>query len=181
MTTRDTEFIATGGDDTRVGFFAADYANFNTGVGALGTVNGVYGESSGGTGVHGRSRTGIGITGWNMDASNPGVVGMIGGAPVPPPGTLAAVYGSAAVVQEAPTIGVQGVSDTGDGVRGESATGYGGYFRGGMAPLRLEPGSHMGPPPTGAHQVGELWADAEGNLFVYHARSGWREIVTRAL
>jgi hypothetical protein len=67
-------------------------------------------------------------------------------------------------------IGVQGNSTRavdGVGVQGMSDVGYGGRFEGGRAPLLLVPApGTSGPPTTGKHEIGELFVDSDGNLFL---------------
>ncbi len=53
----------------------------------------------------------------------------------------------------------------GPGVQGISVAGYGGEFRGGRAPIRLEPEGESGPPASGSHQIGELYSDMTGGLY----------------
>jgi hypothetical protein len=53
----------------------------------------------------------------------------------------------------------------GIGVSGQSDTGLGGSFKGGLAALRLEPSDAKGAPTTGRHQTGELVVDRDGHLF----------------
>lgn len=88
--------------------------------------------------------------------------------------------------------GVYGYSDLGNGVVGKSidennsgvygegsSLGYGGHFKGGKAPLRLEPGYQSGPPTSTVftHYAGEFYVDKDGALF-YCVDSGkpgtWR-------
>ena len=75
--------------------------------------------------------------------------------------------------------GVHGVSDTFIGVVGESASGVGGNFSGGLAPLRLQPASNVGPPAAGDHRRGELFVDSGGALFFCVADGNpgtWRQV-----
>jgi hypothetical protein len=59
------------------------------------------------------------------------------------------------------------VAQTGDNsaIEGENATGYGGKFSGGLAPLRLVPSGSANAPTSGTHQAGELYVDNAGKLF----------------
>jgi hypothetical protein len=61
---------------------------------------------------------------------------------------------------------VWGKSDGDTGVYGSSATGVGGVFAGGQAPLLLIPSGTVGPPTTGIHQQGEVVVDANGVFWV---------------
>jgi hypothetical protein len=103
---------------------------------------GVYGSSSSGYGLVGVTDTGAGATG----------AGLKGGA---------ASSGT----------GVLGNSGSGIGVQGNSSSGIGGSFSGGQAPLALGLAGAGGPPTTGAHVAGEIYADANGILWVCN-RSG---------
>jgi hypothetical protein len=62
--------------------------------------------------------------------------------------------------------GVQGSSQNSDAVYGESERGYGAVFKGGQAPLRLIPASSSGAPNSGNHQIGEIWTDNQGKMWV---------------
>jgi len=62
--------------------------------------------------------------------------------------------------------GLRGVSPNGAGVFGEGGSGYGGVFKGVRAQVRLTPTGRIGKPTTGAHQVGELYLDKVGTLFI---------------
>jgi len=64
-------------------------------------------------------------------------------------------------------VGVMGLVDQdGYGIYGASPQGIGGAFAGGMAQLRLVPGATAGPPSGSTHQMGELYLDSQGNLFL---------------
>ncbi len=58
-----------------------------------------------------------------------------------------------------------GTSGSGIGVQGNSNTGIGGAFTGGLAPLALGLGG-AGAPTSGSHVKGEIYADANANLYV---------------
>ncbi len=82
-------------------------------------------------------------------------------------------------------IGVIGWSrqDLGTGVVGFTggAGAYGGEFFGGLAEIRLRPNTTLAPPPTltNAHQVGELYEDADGTLWLNVGAGSpgvWREL-----
>ena len=60
-------------------------------------------------------------------------------------------------------IGVWGTAMGGLGVVGDGALG--GVFSGTRAPVRLVPSKSKGSPTSGHHQIGELYADAVGELF----------------
>jgi uncharacterized coiled-coil protein SlyX len=64
-------------------------------------------------------------------------------------------------------VGVMGLVDqNGYGIYGASPNGIGGAFAGGAAQLRLVPGATAGPPPGSAHQMGELYLDSQGDLYL---------------
>jgi hypothetical protein len=98
---------------------------------------GVFGLTPGGIGVGGRTEKFIGVHGVcvNTDPSNPGT----------------AVKGDN--------------ENNGTGVEGTSVNGIGGSFAGGLAPLRLQPATHVGRPTSGNHQRGEFFVDSSGELF----------------
>jgi hypothetical protein len=111
-----------------------------------------------GAGVNGFSDEGVGVKGHSK--RNDGIVGS------------SAFQGKSGVFgfNTKPTgaaFGVSGTTDSPDGagVLGFSDQGYGGNFRGGRAPLRLEPANTAGRPTTGDHQRGELFVDSTGELF----------------
>jgi len=62
--------------------------------------------------------------------------------------------------------GVFGTSGGGAGVYGESTSGVGGVFKGNRAPLRLIPATTAGAPTTNSHDVGELYVDKDGKLYI---------------
>lgn len=101
---------------------------------------GVYGSSSGGYGLFGATDTGAGAAGAGLKGS-------------------AASSGT----------GVLGESGSGIGVEGDSGSGIGGSFSGGQAPLALGLAKAGGPPTSGAHVAGEIYADANGVLWVCNA------------
>jgi hypothetical protein len=121
-----------------------------TGIRGDGKFGGVYGVSDSGFGVKGTSWADDGVVGSSSATGKSGVVGDNTGGP------------------EGAGFGVSGhcKSRDGAGVSGSSDYGYGASFRGGRAPLRLEPEvGTSGPPRTGDHQVGEFFVDMKGELF----------------
>ena len=68
-------------------------------------------------------------------------------------------------------VGVAGMSAAGIAVSGTSTTGLGASFSGGQAPIALALSTNAGPPPTGNHVGGEIFADTYGELYVC-TRSG---------
>jgi hypothetical protein len=125
-----------------------------------GAVFGVSGRtlSPDGAGINGFSDRGIGVRGDSV--TNDGVVGSSRFR------DKSGVFGRHIEPAEA-GFGVSGTSDSpqGAGVNGFSV-GYGGHFRGARAPLRLQPAGNTGHPTNGNHQVGELFVDANGDLFI---------------
>jgi len=63
-------------------------------------------------------------------------------------------------------VGVRGTSVNGHGLFGDGGSGYGGQFKGTRAQLRLTPTGRIGKPTTGSHQIGELYLDQVGSLFI---------------
>jgi len=64
-------------------------------------------------------------------------------------------------------VGVMGLVDhDGYGIYGASPLGIGGAFAGGTAQLRLVPGATIGPPSGSTHQMGELYLDSQGDLYL---------------
>ncbi len=64
-------------------------------------------------------------------------------------------------------VGVMGLVDhDGYGIYGASPQGIGGAFAGGAAQLRLVPGATVGPPSGSTHQMGELYLDSQGDLYL---------------
>jgi len=110
-------------------------------------------------GVFGRNNgTGAGVFGLSVNTNGDGVLG-IG------------------------KVGVHGTSRSGNGILGEGGSGYGGQFKGNRAQLRLAPTTRTGQPTTGAHQVGELYLDKTGSLFICTMAGTpgtWRKVSTTA-
>ena len=146
----------------------------------VGTANterksGVFGDNTNTTGiafgVSGRTQSplGVGVFGFSdvggvgvrgFSNNNDGIAGVSGGE------TKSGVFGDHSNPTGV-TFGVSGrsLSPQGAGVFGFSDAGYGGQFRGGRAPLRLEPAATIGRPASGSHQAGEFFVDANGDLF----------------
>jgi len=109
--------------------------------------------------------TADGIQGYATGANNAGLFGRnnatdgIGVSGAAPNGT--GIFG-----ESLNGFGVGGRSSSGIGVQGTSTSGYGGSFAGGLTAIRLTPAATgTGAPTSGAHQVGELYADSAGALF----------------
>jgi hypothetical protein len=118
-----------------------------------GTGPGVRGVNTGGYGVKGEGLTGV----WGL-SSSAGFAANYGQ-------NTNAGWGVVGDGKGAAYSGVMGRSDNGSGVRGESTSGYGGYFEGGKAQLMLKPAGSAGK-PGGAHAKGEIYMDSAGTLFV---------------
>ena len=141
---------------------------------ANGGVAAIVGTSDNGTGVFGSSNSAFGVFG---QLGEPRVGTDIAAAAVWGASERDAVVGVSDVGRGVvgvstgmgPDVGVAGVVGTSDnfpGVAGSSSSSYGGvFFSGGLAPLRLIPATTQGAPTTGAHQIGELFVDRDGNLF----------------
>jgi hypothetical protein len=126
-------------DGAAYGVFGRCAANDGAGVGA---------DSTLGVGVHGQSEFNNAVVGLSEGGTKSGVLGVNSFA-------------------SGPAFGVSGRADSAHsvGVAGASERGYGASFRGGLAPLRMEPSASAGSPTTGAHQVGEFFVDSAGDLF----------------
>lgn len=93
-------------------------------------------------GVYGRNHgTGAGVFGRSINSDGDGVIGV-------------------------GKVGVHGTSANGNGILGEGGTGYGGVFKGARAQVRLAPTTRIGKPTSGTHQIGELYLDKVGSLFI---------------
>lgn len=158
-----------------------------------GDSDGVYGVGSGlfsGVAGFGGSNRGSGVFGLGGGTDGPGVRGIGAGGPVqnPPPvltGNAVGVlglggagnsdgvdgiangggHGVRGVSIGANGVGVSGNSNSGSGVYGFSAGGYGAEFAGGFAQLHLVPSGTTGHPTSGAHNMGEFYVDNSGSLF----------------
>jgi hypothetical protein len=161
--TSSVEVIGVLGDST-AGVGVKGIATGQQGVlGFSDTAEGVQGSSGSGTGVSGDSRSGVGVRG--SSSGDDGIVGTTSA------NQKSGVFGENTDTTQV-TFGVSGRSQSplGAGVSGFSEVGYGGYFRGTRAPLRLQPATTVGPPKSGNHQAGEFFVDANGDLF--YCRSG---------
>jgi hypothetical protein len=157
----------------------------NNYAGVLGrndTGTGVWGKAGqdGYSGVYGQhTGNGYGVVGDGAGnkADYAGVLGRFsGGTGVRGEGGLKGVHG------KSKNIAVHGEADgTGWGVHGYSLNGYGGFFWGGKAPLRLMPANTAGAPTTGSHKKGEIYMDSKGALWVCAADGApgtWQRIRT---
>jgi hypothetical protein len=100
--------------------------------------------------------TDLGVSGWSTLAGGSGVQGYNG--------ATSSGYGVYGHVSDTAGAGVYGYNgSSGVGVQGASASGYGGYLSGGLAPLHLVPGTSATPPTNG--QAGDLYVDAAGHLW----------------
>jgi hypothetical protein len=131
---------------------------FNSRVAGVGY--GVFGrcDADEGAGVGAESALGPGVRGHSR--YNDGVVGLSDAK------VRSGVYGFNSNVN-GQAFGVFGRCNSAQGVAvaGSSDHGLGASFRGGLAPLRIEPAATAGAPSVGAHQVGELFVDNAGDLY----------------
>ncbi len=140
--------------------------------------DGVLGHGTGSTyaGVRGRNPSGIGVRGEGKlgGVSGDGPTGVAGHT------TARGGYG---VRGEGSAIGTgvfgRSLGNGFSGVHGVGLNlGYGGTFRGGKAQLRLIPGGDAGE-PTGAHEKGEIYLDADATLWICEASGNpatWRAV-----
>jgi hypothetical protein len=125
-----------------------------------GAAYGVFGrcDAGPGAGVEAESAHGVGVRGHS--GSNDAIVGLSDA------NSRSGVYGFNSS-PEGVAYGVFGRADSASGaaVAGASENGYGGSFRGGQAPLRLEPASTPGVPQSGDRLTGEFYVDSLGDLY----------------
>jgi len=178
--------VKTAGGDTGVSatsqFGVGVSADGQTGVIASGASGpGVKATSSNGAGVDATSSNGDGVVGTGHGQFGTGVLGS---------GDDVGVQGNGI------NVGVDGNSPNGDamsgfssiggtGVFGQSVNGLGAEFKGGEAPLRLDPATTAGAPTSGTHKRGELYVDSKGQLFLCVADSvngnpgTWKQVVLK--
>jgi len=115
-------------------------------------------DANGGAGVGAESSLGVGVRGHSR--FNDAVVGLSDAK------VKSGVYGFNSNTS-GKTFGVFGRANSPEGaaVAGASDHGYGASFRGGLAPLRIEPAGAKGAPATGNHQTGEFFVDSLGDLY----------------
>ena len=123
--------------ENKSGVFGFNTKQQGTGYGVFGRCDasngaGVEAESGHGVGVRGHSRLNDAVVGLSDANSRSGVYGFNSS----PEGVAYDVFGRAD-------------SAGGAGVAGASENGYGGSFRGGQAPMRLEPSNSVGAPSLG--------------------------------
>lgn len=144
--------------DPNIGGGAGVYGENVKGDGVQGVGNG------GGSGVYGQGRTGV-----RGESSAPEGVGVHGETAAD---FARGVFGRTTGFNGQ---GVSGEGPKGTGVLGTGKTGvagmstgsgYGGYFEGGKAQLRIMPSLETGRPTTGSHFKGEIYMDTAGKLFV---------------
>lgn len=134
---------------------------------------GVHGHGASGPGVRADSNSGIGveglsssgsqpaIQGWSQ-ASNTGLQGYSGAAPVPASPAHAGVFGSAAGA--ASSVGVEG----------SSPSGRGGRFKGKLAQVQLQASAATSHPTTG--QAGDLFVDQGHRLWFCKGGTSWKQL-----
>ncbi|HEY4807764.1 MAG TPA: hypothetical protein VIH81_08490 [Roseiarcus sp.] len=125
-----------------------------------GAAYGVFGrcDAGNGAGVEAESAHGVGVRGHS--GSNDAIVGLSDA------NSRSGVYGFNSS-PEGVAYGVFGRADSSGGaaVAGASENGYGGSFRGGQAPMRLQPSDSQGAPTTGDRLTGEFYVDSVGDLY----------------
>jgi len=151
----------TGGD----GVYGVTSSNLNTSAGVSGLNYGT------GPAVFGEGVRGYGKLGVHGIGSGDGVLGE----------GLHGVHGKSVTTNYNAVWG-QGTGEA-RGVAGTSTAGYGGYFQGGKAQLRLAPINILGKPTTGAHLIGELFLDSAAALWICTVSGTpgtWRRVSTTA-
>lgn len=123
--------------------------------GALGNGSGVLGEATVGTGVEGKSDGSAGVLGRSRYGAGVSAVSDEGN------GLEAKGQRYAAILAVN-----SGPFNQSVGVVGKSVVGLGGEFAGGAAQIRLIPSAHIGAPTDIGHQKGELFLDANADLFI---------------
>lgn len=162
---------------------------FGPGVKGHSRGNGVQGSSFGAdaSGVYGFSEAGtFGVAGDTTSAATTDIALARAGVFGRNNGTGAGVLGLSVNrdgdgVYGAGKVGVHGTSANGSGLLGEGGTGYGGVFKGAKAQVRLTPTGRAGRPTTGYHQIGELYLDKVGALFICTTTGTpgtWRKVST---
>jgi hypothetical protein len=134
---------------------------------SVGPGNGVYGSSEEGNGVYGFSRERLGAAGVSIGGI--GVLAFsrereaVNAASISGDGVRASTYGSfgAAVFAEC----ASGTA-TGHAVVALGQSGIGIYASGEQAPIQLGRAQTAGPPVTGFHSAGEIFLDANADLYL---------------
>lgn len=148
-----------------------------------GSAPGIAVRTSGGSGlIITTTGNGGGVDASSAGVGNPGVRsnstgyhGVHDTTNAPAGSSYAGVYGGTGY---SGNYGVHGDgSGGGIGVYGSASNGTGGSFQGGVAPLRLVPGSLSARSLTASgHKVGELYVTSDARLFFFD-RNAWREIL----
>jgi hypothetical protein len=152
---------------------------------------GVLGRNAGGQGVRGEGKVGVfgrsseaghaavagqhtgigfGVVGDGSGEDTAGIVGRhqtsdgVRGTGTPGVSGVCTVEGGEAPFPTGRFAGTRGKSTHGPGIFGEGH--YGGQFRGTNAQLSLVPGATAGRPQNGFHQLGEIFMDSGGALFI---------------
>jgi hypothetical protein len=171
--------IGVKGTSSAPGYGAAYGVHTNGGHGVVGDGNGassagVLGRNVGGHGIRGEGKAGV--VGVSSFAGSEGVYGQHTGTGEGY-GVVGDAVGSSGAgmlgrhtlgtgVRGEGKTGVHGKATSGNGVFGESGSGYGAVLKGGRAAIRLVPATTVGKPTTGNHQIGELYLDKVGTLFI---------------
>lgn len=144
------------------------FAGFASGLGA-----GVFGQSPAGAGLGAFSATGYGVFSTSDSTSKPAVVGQSTGSRT----AVMGYSGSAALPASPAKTGVFGIANqdaAAVGIRGTSASGRGGVFKGGAAQLRLSPSTASSHPSSG--QKGDLFVDTNGRLWFCKGGTTWKQL-----
>jgi hypothetical protein len=150
-------------------------AGYNVG-GTQSNISGVYGSAGSTIGVYGLSVSGVGVQGDGGQDGTFNTTGFPMGVRGSVKDTGYAIYGKAGN-----GFGVFGTATSyGVGVHGESTNGTGGTFQGGLAPLRLIPGTLSARTlTTSGHLAGELYMTSDNRLFLFDG-TNWREVLLAA-
>lgn len=170
------------GESTATGGYGVHGVGWAGVVGESSTANwaAVAGEHSGeGVGVSGLVTSVVTAATQGVNyGTGPGVKGLSSGDGVRGEGKVG-VHGKSGTTGGNAVWGEGAASAT--GVAGTSTSGYGGYFRGGKAQLRLALGSRAGKPTAGAHVKGEIYMDSAATLYVCTVAGTpgtWRRLTT---
>jgi hypothetical protein len=186
--TTATGFAGVSGQHTGSGYGVVGDGRGSDFAGVLGRnshLNGTGVLGAGGfRGVEGRAHepNGVGVFGGIFgSAEGHGVIGA--GRGLHSAGVLGRNSSGPGVLGSGTTRGVDGFSEAGSGVFGQSLEGYAGAFEGGKAQLRIVPKSGTGRPTSGSFGKGDLYLDSAAALFVCVAGGTpgtWRRFQTVA-
>jgi hypothetical protein len=171
------------GNSNGIGVYGSGQQNGVKGTSSTTESAAVHGEHKGvGTGVLGTGKPGV--HGIGTGTAAPGVLGENANAVGVAGNGKIGISGQSSAAGFPAVYGQHTGTAVGYGVRGTSNSGYGGFFQGGKAQLRLVPGSTVGKPTSGAHTKGEIYMDSTGTLFVCTASATpgtWKKVTTTAV